>query len=62
MRTQKPADEEFCRCILECLRDGDTVTVQSEQHAAIRKTMLRLGATERELKRLTIEPMGAEPA
>jgi hypothetical protein len=58
MRKQ-PVDEEFCRCILEELRDGEIVTVQSEQPAAaIRKAMLRLGATERELERLTIEPMG----
>jgi hypothetical protein len=59
MRKTKPVDEEFCRCVLEELRDGETVTVQSEQTAAaIRKAMLRLGATERELERLTIEPMG----
>lgn len=59
MPRQQPVDEEFCRCILEALRDGDTVTVQTEQPAAIRRTMLRLGASKKELERLTVETMGA---
>ena len=54
MRRQGPVDEEFYRCILEELRDGQTVTMQSEQPEAVRRTIARLGATDSEMERLTI--------
>jgi hypothetical protein len=61
MRRRGPVDEEFCRCILEELRDGETVTVQSEQPEAVRRTIARLGATDSEMGRLTIDGEEDEP-
>ena len=55
MRQREPVDEEFCRCILEELRDGQTVTVQSQQPEAVLRAIARLGATDGEMERLTIE-------
>jgi hypothetical protein len=55
MRRREPVDEEFCRCVLEELRDGQTMTVQTEQPEAVVRTLARLGATDSEMERLTIQ-------
>lgn len=61
MKRREPVDEEFCSCILEELRDGQTVTVQSEQPDAVRRAIANLGATDSEMTRLIIESEGDDP-
>jgi hypothetical protein len=48
-------DEEFCRCVIEELRDGEHVTVETKNPRAMHNTLVRLGATDEEMERVTIQ-------
>lgn len=55
-------DEEFLRCCLEELRDGEAVTIQTGvSFAKLRNALVRLGATDEEVERVTFVPFGAPP-
>lgn len=54
MNRHHDIDEDFVREVLRELRDGEQVTVRVKRPAAFEQVMLRLGATEEELERVTV--------
>ena len=53
-------DEEFLRCCLEELRDGEAVTIQTGvPFGRIRNALARLGATDEEIDRVQFVPFGS---
>ena len=60
MRMAERIDEEFLRCCLEEVRDGETVTILTGlPFAKIRTALARLGATDEELDLITVRRLGA---
>ena len=56
----KEIDEEFLRCCLEEVRDGERVTIEtSVPSPRIWAALGRLGATEEELKSITVVRLGS---
>jgi len=48
-------DEEFCQCVIEELRDGECITVKTRDPTAMHNALVRLGATDEEMERVTIK-------